>query len=228
MCTLLAAAPLTVACDDSDGGFEDVEERGAIIEPAAFEACKAKFPDLAGYLYAPEICALVQAGTISGYPDGTFRPTQGVTRAEFAALLTSALGLDPDKNCLQTPFSDVKSGWMVRPVCAVREAGLMSGFPNGTFGPNLSVTRTQVMVTLSPLPPGEEASPQAIDLLKTFPDWSSVPAWAFERVAEAVYNKIAPGEPYSKSLQPELPARRGEVARAVYYRQQYYKAVYYP
>ena len=124
LCAFLGAAALTTACDDPDGDIEleDTEARGVIIDPAQLAACKAKFADLAGYLYAPEVCALVQAGTVSGYPDGTFRPTQGVTRGEFAALLTSALGLDADKNCLQTPFSDVKSGWLVRPVCVRMKA----------------------------------------------------------------------------------------------------------
>ena len=223
MCAFLGAASFSTACDDPDGGFEgdEGEEREGSIDAASFAKCKAKFPDLESYWYNQEICTLVQAGKISGYPDGTFRPNQGINRGEFAALLTSAFNLDADKNCLQTPFADVKSGWLVRPLCAVREAGLMSGFPDGTFGPGLAVTRTQVMVTLTPLKPGEKADPHSIKSLKAFADWTNVPKWAFERVAAAVGSNIMPGQPFQKLLLPEFPASRGEVARAVFYRQQF-------
>lgn len=43
-----------------------------------------------------EIQALVEAGIISGYPDGTFKPTAKITRAEFAKVLAKALGLKED------------------------------------------------------------------------------------------------------------------------------------
>jgi hypothetical protein len=57
----------------------------------------AQASDVTGNWAEPFIKVLVEKGIIAGYPDGSFRPDQPVTRAEFAALLTKAFSLAPTK-----------------------------------------------------------------------------------------------------------------------------------
>jgi hypothetical protein len=52
------------------------------------------FPDIAGHWAEQTIIRLVEKGVIKGYPDGTIRPDDIITRGEFAALLARNLELD--------------------------------------------------------------------------------------------------------------------------------------
>src|SRR5207249_2990985 len=84
------------------------------------------------------------AHIIGGYDDGTFRPYNLVTRAQFVTMVCRALGW-PLVNPPQPTFSDVPPGstfyqYIETAMCH----GAIGGYPNGTFGPYSSVTRGQV------------------------------------------------------------------------------------
>jgi hypothetical protein len=85
-----------------------------------------------------------QVGTIAaGYPDGTFRPAQAVTRAQFTKMAVDGLGV-PKANPPTASFTDVPAAhyyyqWIEGGVAA----GLISGFGDGTFGPSNTITRQQ-------------------------------------------------------------------------------------
>lgn len=92
-----------------------------------------------------DINYLVSKGIIEGYPDGTFRPNQGVTRAQAATMIGRALGLNGTKT--STKFSDVPfdlaaSGY----IQAAADLGIIQGFSDGTFRPNSMVTRGQLAI----------------------------------------------------------------------------------
>lgn len=82
---------------------------------------------------------------ISGYQDGTFRPGNEITRAEALKILLYAKGLeDTDVSGYATPFSDLKTGdWYNQIVLIASKLGIVSGYQNGTFGPNRSITRAE-------------------------------------------------------------------------------------
>jgi hypothetical protein len=66
------------------------------------------FTDLvAGSYYAGFVNRLAELGVVDGYPDGTFRPDAPVSRAEMAALLVRAVGLEVADSLAATPFTDV-------------------------------------------------------------------------------------------------------------------------
>jgi uncharacterized membrane protein len=76
-------------------------------------------------------------GIVHGYPDGTFRPDNQVTRAEFAKFITNAT-VNPSLilSCRTTAFTDVGPfDWFNSYVCAAREQGIMTGYSGGFFGP---------------------------------------------------------------------------------------------
>ena len=76
-----------------------------------------------------------------------FSPKKSVTRAEFAAMLANAIGLD--KRSPSAPFSDIRgTEWFAQDVAAAYEAGLITG-SDGKFRPNDDITRQDLTVMLA-------------------------------------------------------------------------------
>ncbi len=93
--------------------------------------------------FASAVDELAQAGVIAGYPDGTFRPYELVTRAPFAGMLARALSV-PDSD--SHPFADVApDDWFAASVAALYQAGLTSGVTATTFHPYGYLTREQAV-----------------------------------------------------------------------------------
>lgn len=88
---------------------------------------------------------------LKGYPDGTFKPDSPITRAEFAAVAARAAGLSAAASATagQTRFSDVPAGhWAVGYINAATTAGLLMGYPDGTFKPDQQVTQAEALTIL--------------------------------------------------------------------------------
>ena len=105
------------------------------------------FPDTAGHWAQAHIAAAVQAGILKGYPDGSFRPEQEVTREEMAAMLTRMIQLDySGKNA---PFTDVDSErWSYDEIRALAGAGILKGYEDGSFRPERILTRGEMAALL--------------------------------------------------------------------------------
>ena len=92
-----------------------------------------------------------QAAYMSGYPDGTFRPGQKVSRAETAAAF-SRLYLQDKPITQQLPvFSDIDNSgkWYENDVATVVNAKYMSGYPDGSFRPEAPITRAELAAMLT-------------------------------------------------------------------------------
>ena len=97
--------------------------------------------------FAASVGYMEKRGLISGYKDGSFKPHQSITRAEFARILAAYADLTPTAG---TSFTDVKSNhWAKGYIGAVQEAGLMSGVGNGRFAPSAKITRQEVCTALN-------------------------------------------------------------------------------
>ena len=79
---------------------------------------------------------------MTGYPDGTFKPDQAMTRAEMAAVL-SRLHAGQEVTAQAINYTD-DLGWAAKEIHEVTSAGLMTGYRNGTFGPNKMITRAEM------------------------------------------------------------------------------------
>ncbi len=91
--------------------------------------------------YCKYVEAIKSAGITTGYPDGSYKPDGYVTRAEMAAFLVKALHLNKQP-CTTKPFVDVPTdAWYCPYVQAIKNAGITSGYPDGTYRPNEAVTR---------------------------------------------------------------------------------------
>src|SRR5699024_5034216 len=99
----------------------------------------------AGAWYATEVNTLVELDVLSGYEDGTFRPNNAVTRAEFVTAVCKCFDLTDGAD---SGFSDV-SGWASGYINAAVERGWIVGMGDGTFQPNANLTRAQVTPILN-------------------------------------------------------------------------------
>jgi hypothetical protein len=86
------------------------------------------------WYYGP-VAALVKAGVIKGYDDGTFRPFEHVTRAQMAKMITIGFGFDQEE-LTNNPFEDVKNGdWFAQFVGALLKNEITTGTTATTFSP---------------------------------------------------------------------------------------------
>ena len=105
------------------------------------------FPDIAGTPYEREIRTLASYFLLTGFEDGTYRPGDGLTRAQFAAMLATALDLPAGETLT---FSDVSGdAWYAGAVTAVDRMGFLTGYGDGTFGPEDPLTYEQLATALS-------------------------------------------------------------------------------
>ena len=104
-----------------------------------------RFSDVAGSPHEGAIYALVVAGVIDGYADGTFRPQEPLRREHMAAILTRALDLPLDPIAGQR-FPDVTA--YVGEIGAIASAGITTGKSDGTFAPKETATRAQMATFL--------------------------------------------------------------------------------
>ena len=89
---------------------------------------------------------------IGGYPDGTFKPSATITRAEFAKMACVASGMQESADILvntASQFSDVKAGeWYTGYINLAVSQGFVKGYPDGTFKPNNTITNAEVITVI--------------------------------------------------------------------------------
>jgi len=87
---------------------------------------------------------------VQGYPDGTFRPETSLSRAELATLLVRAKGVKLPARQARKVFKDVSpKSWAAKYIEIAYMAGLLKGYPDGTFKPNNKVTRAEGITLLA-------------------------------------------------------------------------------
>lgn len=100
----------------------------------------------AGQWYTVAVSTLANAGAINGCGDGTFQPGKPISRAEFVTVLAGIYGVNTSKGM---PFSDVGHGWCYDAVATAYANGWVSGFTDGTFRPNQTITRAEAVSILN-------------------------------------------------------------------------------
>lgn len=105
-----------------------------------------KFKDANNNWYSDEINFAVSKGFIKGYSDGTFKPNQGITRAEFAQMIAVFVkdGYPGSSN-----FKDVKGHWAANAIEQLYGSKKIKGFPDGTFKPDQKLTRAEAVTVLN-------------------------------------------------------------------------------
>jgi uncharacterized surface protein with fasciclin (FAS1) repeats len=171
----------------------------------------------ANYWAAPFIQALAQRNIISGFPDGTFRPNQPVSRAEFATMLQRAFNQQPVQQMNADGFRDVPPGfWASSAIQEVYETGFMSGYPGDLFLPNQEIRKVEAIVALTNgLNLEPEQNPVAV-VNTYFTDAGAIPNYALDNVAAATEANIVVNYPNVNLLNPLDPLTRAEASAIVY------------
>ena len=161
-----------------------------------------------------EIKKLFALKIIGGYPDGTFKPENRVTRAEFTKMLVKALGIPEDTTSTPT-FKDVSSAvWYFSCVQAAAKAGLVKGYPGNEFHPESLITREEMSVMLvRALGREKEGEEKAAEIL-LFADAPQVAAWAKGAVAIAAKEGLLRGYP-DNTLGPQRNTTRAETCALI-------------
>ena len=141
------------------------------------------FQDIDNHWARLDIKLLSDANLVKGTSPNTFAPNQSITRAEFATLIARVLQLQP-KNTTN-PFSDVgKGSWYENSVKAAYDHGIISGYNDGTFKPNKTITRQELVVmsiNATEYVIGKQTSNK--EILTQFRDSDKISTWAENSVA---------------------------------------------
>lgn len=107
-------------------------------------SASSSFPDIAGNYHENDILQLLERKIIQGYPDGTFKPANSITRGQAAKMIASVLNLDT-KNITNPGFSDVDDKHEFYPyIAALAKEGIINGYEDGTFKQDATITRGQM------------------------------------------------------------------------------------
>jgi len=149
-----------------------------------------------------------QRGFINGFPDGTFHPSEGLTRAQAATVMVKAAALKTgDTGNL---YKDVNAAhWAALYISAASKAGYISGFPDGTFHPDEKLTRAQAMSMLMRL-----CTVQTTDQLPVLEDMNSS-HWAAKAMASALAAGMTGVSSDGKKVYPDAELSRAGLARAL-------------
>ena len=170
------------------------------------------------YWAYPFIQGLAARNVIAGFPDGTFRPEQPVTRAQFAAMIQKAF--TQTQSVRQLPpggFTDVPANYWAAPaIQSAYETGFLSGYPNNTFLPNQGIAKVEAITSLtSGL--GLTASGSATDVVNTnYTDAAQLPDYGLNPVAAATQANLVVNYPDVRTLNPQSPLTRAEAAAHLY------------
>lgn len=168
--------------------------------------------DIQGHWAESAIRTLVQSETINGYPNGTFKPDQSITRAEFAKILSKAYAIKPTG---EIGFKDANTHWAKDSIAALAQNKIINGYPDGTFKPERPISRAEMVTMLARLIKlGNPEEKFTMEMEQSFPDIKS-DFWAFCHVEIAARLGILPAH-YQPEFQASRLASRADTAWMVY------------
>ena len=143
--------------------------------------------------YNTYVATLNNAGVITDSRTGYFRPNDAITRAELAAMLAQFA----EKKSAAIYFSDVSAGyWAANAIALTANLGWINGYPDGTFGPDKTVTRAELMAMVNR---ATGRAPESADALlpnmKTWKDNADTARWYYLDVQEATNSHTYLGAP---------------------------------
>lgn len=180
------------------GGIYDPASKTARFFTTHFSTYFAKesvadFEDTKDHWARKEIGALAGKGIIKGKSEGIFDPDANITRAEFVALMTRAMGYG-ENHGYTVPFMDVRENdWYYNPIAIAYNEGLVNGKSATEFDPNGKITRQEMAKIISNIMKDKFHSQEKVDNLKAFKDFEEIASWARESAALCLREKIIGG-----------------------------------
>ena len=133
--------------------------------------------------YNVAVSTMSDMGIVFGRTDYQFDPDAYITRAEFAAI---AARFDSGSYSGDDLFTDIEGHWAADQINRAAEKGWITGYPDGTFGPNRYITRAEAVTminrVLNRMPEDEDALHED---MKVFVDNADANAWYYLAIQEA-------------------------------------------
>ena len=129
------------------------------------------------------ISTLSNAGIVTGYNDGTFRPNQPITRGEMAKIIANFANLSKGGKS----FTDLSGHWSKTYVELAAGNGWIAGYPDGSFRPDQKITRAETVTMINRVlerVPAKESRLLSRSIMLTFPD-NKPGDWYYIAIQEA-------------------------------------------
>ena len=164
--------------------------------------------DIQGNWAQKSIQHLVDAGVINGYPGGTFKPDQPITRAEFAKMVAKTFKY---QDATAKNFTDVGDIWAKPYIDSVAAQQVMNAFGDGTFRPQNTLNRSQLATMLTRIV--HLATPQEKYTQNWTPSFNDLPATDSSfRYVELVKRLGILPDSFQTEFHPNQPITRAEAA----------------
>lgn len=161
---------------------------------------------------------VLDAGLMTGFPDGEFHEEEAVSRAELAKILVKTFQLDrrPLESMKAIQVADVPpSHWAYHDIQLVLRNGIMMGYRQGRFYPDQRVTRAEAFAIFAQAHGVFQFPEQTIDqVLAAYPDAAKIPHWARKPMATALYEGYVNLKPHNR-IDPLSPMTREDMAYAL-------------
>ncbi|WP_426334789.1 carbohydrate binding domain-containing protein [Paenibacillus silvae] len=194
-------APATV-------GAEQGKQQTAAEQVQASSLLLSPYKDLKGHWAENAVMRMQNLALIKGYADGTFRPSERISRAEFVVMLDRAFGFTGGPE--PAAFADVnETDWYYDAVTRASGSGIIQGTDETHLSPQLPITRQDAAVMADrafQLSTGSESE----QLGSAFSDEQDVAEYARKALGYLVQNKIVNG--YNGKLAPQSAITRAEAA----------------
>jgi len=180
--------------------------------PGSF-AASTGLTDISNHWAKDDIEKLVALGSINGYPDGTFKPDNNITRAEFTKVLITSLGEDPEDGNV---FMDTGNHWSEGYIKAALKQGIIElpDYYNNRFGPDVNITRGEIAkMVVRGMSLKDEAGGMGTEDME-FKDRDNIPNKFAGYVAAATKQQIINGYP-DGTFRSDGEATRAEAATMV-------------
>ncbi len=167
------------------------------------------FRDVLSHWTESFIQILVSQGYLQGFPDGTFRPDESLTRAEFAVWLAHCFDLPRPLGTQGSEFIDVEADLPeAEAIAKAVSMGFLQGYPDQTFRPGLPLTRLQALLSLAKGLGLKDGNPK---VLQAYGDRPLIPSYAVNAIAAATQHYLVVNYPKIDYLQSLRQITRGEV-----------------
>ena len=132
--------------------------------------------------YNNAISTMANAGILDGYEDGSFHPNGYITRAEFATIAVRFFDLSYQGEDL---FPDIDGHWAQEYINQAADAGIIEGYPDGTFGPQKQITRAEAVTMVNRTLDRHPDPDHFLEDMLVWPDNLDTEAWYYADIQEA-------------------------------------------
>ncbi|ABR47181.1 S-layer domain protein [Alkaliphilus metalliredigens QYMF] len=174
-----------------------------VISLMVSTSAQPKLSDIAGHWAEGTIRFMESEDIIGGYSDGTFKPDNNITRAEFATIVVKTYDLQGEEGKI---FKDTKGHWAESIIATANYHGIVGGYDENSFGPDDFITREQMAAMIV-----NATEISDIDSSIVFRDDNEISSWAKEHVDKVATVGLMGG--YSdNTFRPQRNATRAEAA----------------